>query len=371
MIITRYKALTNGGFRIYFDFYDTTTKKRKYKFTKLEVSKDYTKKNDSGKIPKFSAKDRTTHSEADEAKSKWLKELKTGTEKIANVKIGAIEYIEQFEEQHPHLKPVTVLLKTSLKEYEHDDIALRAINNAQWVKNFNAWLRIKRAYSTRKSILSVLKRILKVAVIDKLAIHIEMDYSFKVATKDKPEPDIKYLSESEVITLKKTPFNKNDHLKQAFLFSCGTGLRLSDLIRIKWSNIKDNKLTITPYKTRKKKKTVTIPLKKLALDALAVVGTTKSGDNIFWAMPRNRSYVRTCLIDWAKDADLKQQNGEDLNISMHSGRHTMAVLALNAGISVVALQKLLGHADLSTTLKYAKLLDSTAQEEMIDKFPDI
>lgn len=371
MIITRYKALTKGGFRIYFDYYDTTTKKRKYKFTKLAVSKDYSAKNNNGKAPKFNAADREQHNEADQEKSKWLELLGAGTEKVANVKIGAIEYLDKFDKEHEELESVTVLLKTTIKEFADEDIRLSAINDAQWVKNFNTWLVSNRAYNTRRSIITSLKRLLREAVIDKKALPVDMGHSFKVSTRDKKETKHKFLTEEQVLVLKQTPYDKNEHLKQAFLFGCGTGLRLSDLTRVKWSNIHNGKLSITPYKTRRKDKRIDIPLKKLALDALEIAKKERKGELIFWAMPKTSGSARTMLMKWAKDAELKDEDGEYLNLSVHQSRHTFAVLALNAGVSVWSLQKLMAHSDIKTTLNYAKMLDKTAQEELIDKFPDI
>lgn len=363
MIKTRYKELTKGRYRIYFDNYNSDTGQRKYKFTKLTVSKDYSKPNGKGKIPKFTAEDRTTHNKADQEKAEWLDQLNKGIYTKVDKKVKIIDYIDKFQKLNPHLEPVLVSLTTAIKDHTTSSIKLAATNNAGWVKDFNSWLRINRAFSTRKNILWAHKRVIRDAVMDGLLIKQDMDEAYKVPTKDKPEVDIKYYTKEEVETLKKTNF-QNEHLKQAFLFSCATGLRYSDLKLLRWSDIEDGVLTMFPYKTRNKRKQISIKLTKMAVDALEVVNNERNGDLVFWQLPDNRTTARLLLRDWAEIAGVPKG-------SPHWSRHTFAVLALNSGIQITTVQELMGHSDLKTTLKYAKLLPTTAHQEMDEKFPQI
>ena len=52
-----------------------------------------------------------------------------------------------------------------------------------------------------------------------------------------------------------------------------------------------------------------------------------------------------------------------LPISCHQLRHTMATQLLNAGMRIECLQQLLGHSNLEMTLRYAKLSDTTREQE--------
>lgn len=64
-------------------------------------------------------------------------------------------------------------------------------------------------------------------------------------------------------------------------------------------------------------------------------------------------------------------------ITMHTARHSFAVQAINDGISLHLLGKLMGHATIITTEKiYARFLDEKVQEEIqsvmeldLSKFP--
>lgn len=51
--------------------------------------------------------------------------------------------------------------------------------------------------------------------------------------------------------------------------------------------------------------------------------------------------------------------GINKSISSHSGRHTFAIMALNNGISMEVVAKILGHADIRTTKVYAKILNTS------------
>ena len=56
------------------------------------------------------------------------------------------------------------------------------------------------------------------------------------------------------------------------------------------------------------------------------------------------------------------------DVTPHVLRHTFATLALQKGISLAAIQKILGHDRLSTTAIYLNLTDTHAIEEYAQKW---
>jgi len=60
--------------------------------------------------------------------------------------------------------------------------------------------------------------------------------------------------------------------------------------------------------------------------------------------------------------------GKEVNIKAtpHQLRHTCATLLLNAGMSIIALQSLLGHRYVETTLNYARLYDSVVVKQYLE-----
>ena len=72
--------------------------------------------------------------------------------------------------------------------------------------------------------------------------------------------------------------------------------------------------------------------------------------------PISYHWLRECI---AQLGDLAQVSG----VSPHRLRHTLATNLLNAGLDITYIQKLLGHQHLSTTMIYARVLDTTLEAQ--------
>jgi len=83
-----------------------------------------------------------------------------------------------------------------------------------------------------------LKDILHRAVADELITRNPIDKLIQnKEMPTRPEVQMDYLTVDEVKALIQTPL-KQIIIKQAFLFACFTGLRISDVRNLQWSNIK-------------------------------------------------------------------------------------------------------------------------------------
>ena len=70
------------------------------------------------------------------------------------------------------------------------------------------------------------------------------------------------------------------------------------------------------------------------------------------------------LQTWSKSASINKK------LTYHSSRHTFAVMQLSLGTPIFTVQKLLVHADISSTMVYANIVDSK-KEEAMNKMDDI
>jgi len=72
-------------------------------------------------------------------------------------------------------------------------------------------------------------------------------------------------------------------------------------------------------------------------------------------------YFRDGLHRATQDAHLCDAGGQPLIVTPHMLRHTYATRLVNAGLSVPALMKLLGHRSAEMTLRYGHIYDSTVR----------
>jgi integrase/recombinase XerD len=145
-----------------------------------------------------------------------------------------------------------------------------------------------------------------------------------------------------------------------FLFSCSTGIRISDLRSIAFENIRNNSLIFKPLKTKHVCGTrVDIPLTKFANELI-------KDDNA----PKHLGLVFQCTAEQVMNRQLKEiLKLTDItnNVTFHSGRHTFATMFLRktkSSSGILMLQRLLGHAKLESTMVYMHVLNDDINDAM-------
>lgn len=139
-------------------------------------------------------------------------------------------------------------------------------------------------------------------------------------------------------------------IKKAFLFGCLTGLRHSDIVKLKWSEIQfseDNKHYIR-FRQKKTKAFETNPIHE---DAIKLIGERGKADEKVFKGLTYSAWHNQKLKDWMR------KSGIEKDITFHCSRHTYATLLLTNGYSITVVSKMLGHKDIKTTLVYAKVVD--------------
>ncbi len=154
------------------------------------------------------------------------------------------------------------------------------------------------------------------------------------------------LSAEELITLAETPCEE-PVLKCAFLFSCLTGLRKSDIKILEWEMIQPeaNEILYVTIRMQKTKQIIHNPIGTEALELIGDRGTGKIFPDFKDKM------TQTALKRWIKAAGITKK------ITYHSSRHTYCTLQLGAGTDSRTVQTLVGHKNLTTTQGYLDNVD--------------
>ena len=156
------------------------------------------------------------------------------------------------------------------------------------------------------------------------------------------------LTKAELELLEALP---KDKYLDAFLFSCYTGLRISDINRLKWENIDfiNQTCNFIQWKVRRAKNApLSVPLCAKALEILQ-------------RQNANNEHVFTALQSKHFSVPFKkhlQKCGINKHISFHCARHTFATIMLNNGVDLLYVSKLCGHSALNITQMYVTLSTS-------------
>jgi integrase len=134
-----------------------------------------------------------------------------------------------------------------------------------------------------------------------------------------------------------------------FDFLLNTGLRRSEALSLRWSQV-DFARNVIYIEETKDKETRTIPLTACAKEILHELGPGLFGE-------LNEGLVTHKFTHYAGKANLK-------GFKLHSLRHTFATKLIELGVDILTVSKLLGHSDIKTTMIYAKTRVSVLRSAM-------
>lgn len=235
----------------------------------------------------------------------------------------------------------------------------------EWLGRFQDYLRTCIQDATVCSYMGIVTTALNQAVREKLMATNPILNVRRIRGEEKPP---KYLTKEQVKLLLQNRQGIPDWFVEAFLFSCYTGLRLSDVEELEWGDLqrtckgKDQAEQLTVVKRQKKTKTeVRVPLCPQAHDIIKnILQSQEPGpiaESLVFSL-RSRTTSKRYIERWRK------QTG--LHFTYHSSRHTFGTGLQSAGVDINTTSKLLGHKSLGTTLRYARVVDKT-RNEAIDK----
>ena len=165
----------------------------------------------------------------------------------------------------------------------------------------------------------------------------------------KPESQRQFLTIEEIKMMIAAECS-NLTVKQAYLFSCYCGLRISDIYALRWKDVRmnDGRYMLSVVM----KKTATPIYIPLSANALAWMPERTDDESCVFAGLPTEPTVNKILGMWAKSA------GIDKHLTFHTSRHTFGTLMMTVGADLYTTCKLMGHSDVRTTQIYAKIVDS-------------
>ncbi len=346
MVKLRKKKIKTGEYSLYLDIVNNG--ERNYEFLKMYLGKN--------KIV-----NKETLSIAESIRARRQIELSAEEYSVTtNFKknIDFIEYVKKITLAKPRsAKPYYNTFKHIKDFIKGDKLKFKNINEI-WLKEFQDYLSTFLSINSVVTYMNVLKAILNKAVMERLIIVNPFTY-FKAVREESVQ--IEHLTHNELQTLANTE-NLNSEIKRYFLFACNTGLRISDIKRLKWENIKNNYIE---FRQKKTSEINYIPLNENAVNQLYTDSKILNlPENFVFNLPSDLT-INSNLKMWVKKAGINKK------VTTHVARHTFATNSLSTPRGdIYTVSKLLGHTDIKHTQRYAKVVDSI-REETVHSIPII
>ena len=354
----RMKLLNNGSKSLYLDIYRNG--KRSYEYLKMYI------------IPETDDNARkrniVTMTAANAIKSKRIIEMTSGEAGIKmpdeKPKMLLSEWMQQYMANQENkgkkgLHQIKVAMQI-LKDYAGEQVTMEGVDKT-FCKGYIDYLLTEYqpmgkpiSRFTAQNYYRVLNCALNAAVradIIKVNPMNKLDNSEKIR---RPDSKREYMTIEEIRSLIAAQMEYSA-VKNAYLFSCFCGLRISDIIGLKWKNVYiDNGQYRLEVVMQKTKEPTYLPLSQEALRWLPDRGEKTAEDHVF-DLP-SPTYINVILKPWAKAA------GIDKHFTFHTARHTFATMMLTLGADLYTTSKLLGHADVKMTQVYAKIVNRKKDE---------
>ena len=196
---------------------------------------------------------------------------------------------------------------------------------------------------------------------------------FENAKYEKEDRKIRFLQKGEVMKLMAMKMNDREaeQARLMFVFSCFTGMAISDIENLKYKHIQtaaDGQRYIRKERQKTKVEFI-VPLHPIAEAIISHcrneqerneehLTVKEKGDSLVFQPHCSRSVMGKNLSIVGKACGIRQR------LSYHVARHTFGTMSLSAGIPIESIAKMMGHASISSTQIYAQVTDNKISEDM-------
>lgn len=350
MTVTLRERTKAGQISLYLDYYHRG--KRQYEYLRLYLFA-------SPRTTVERAHNKQTRQLAETIKAKRYLEIQNGIYSFSNLALSENSFLSYFElltekrKDSPGNYGNWVSALRHIQAFSRADIRFSDLDR-KWLEQLKEYL-IKTAKTKDDRNLSLnscvsyynkVKATLREAVKDG---YLQTNPSDTTDSIKEGETRREFLTLEELQRASKASCD-SEIIKSAFLFSALTGLRFSDVQKLKWSEIQHSEELgyYIRFKQKKTKGEETLPIPENAIELLGKRLT--SDEPVFRDLIYNIRTNRK-IKEWMIRAGIEKY------ITFHCARHTYATLQLTLGTDIYTVSKLLGHKNIRTTEIYAKVVD--------------
>ena len=164
----------------------------------------------------------------------------------------------------------------------------------------------------------------------------------------------RYLTSEEAgKLLTATTKSRNKQLRNIVGLLLLTGARRNELLQAQWQHVDlERKIWLIPVSKTNKARFV--PLSQAAIDIIEKLPRFKDCP---WLLPNPKT--KEPFTDIKHPWETARKAAGLGNLHLHDLRHSFASFAVNAGIDLFAVGRILGHADHQSTMRYSHLANET------------
>lgn len=229
------------------------------------------------------------------------------------------------------------------------------------IEGYKVYRRAKVCGSTVNRELALLKRMFNLAI------------TWDLFLGANPVRKVKFFREFNtglrVLTLeeeKKLIQNACPYLQDLIRFAVNTGLRIGEIFSFRWTGVdlKRGILTVFSSKTEKIRE---VPINLETRTVLEAWWLGKKSEIVFYNPETGKPFV-----DLKAGFALACRKAKIEGVTWHTLRHTFASRLVNSGVNIVTVKELLGHSNISVTMRYAhtNFESKRAAVEKLDGFGD-
>ena len=239
----------------------------------------------------------------------------------AGAKKTLYSYIEELASTRSNKDSLYKILKY-LKQYsDSETIQIKQVTS-NWIEPFQSCL-LKQSRLERNSVvqyMAAIRSALNKAVRDNLILKNPANSAKTISSEEKLH-DILTIDEIQMICNTSANSELGEEVKRAFIFACFTGLKISDLQRLKWENIecRDNKVYLVMIQAKTKRK-IRTELNRNAYEVIKDGKLHNRNDFVFPYLSTTKTNTNRYLKQWGEKA------GIDKNICWHTARRSNATL---------------------------------------------